>query len=190
MTYKEHPLYLLWRSVRKRTNPHDKTQERQPCYQGVTLHPQFQTFEGFRDWASGQIGSDRWPEFVLDKDLLSRTAKQYGPDTCVFIPDEINLCLGIRQRNNTSGFPGVTWCKQTELWAASIKIDKTKIMLGRFQTKQEAFDRYCIKKKECIQAKALKWRDHIDPRAYEALMQYDPENYFDQNCLILNQNRI
>lgn len=173
MRYQDHPLYKLWCSVVARTRPGSHMQRKQPCYRGVSLHPLFETFPRFRDWADKQPGSKLWPAFQFDKDLLSPTVKQYGPDNCIFLPAEINKAIGVRQRNNESGYPGVSWCKQTESWQATIRIDGKKRHLGRHHTKEEAFDAYCQTKREEMRSKALKWRDHIDPRAYEALMQYD-----------------
>jgi hypothetical protein len=43
-----------------------------------------------------------------------------------------------KQKNNTSGFIGVYWHKQTEKWAASININKKRVFLGIFDTKLEA----------------------------------------------------
>ena len=42
------------------------------------------------------------------------------------------------RKNNTSGFKGVTWDKQTNKWAAQITITDKSIKLGRFANKNEA----------------------------------------------------
>lgn len=42
------------------------------------------------------------------------------------------------QSNNTSGYPGVHFGKERGLWEASVKLNRTKINLGRFVTKEEA----------------------------------------------------
>ena len=41
-------------------------------------------------------------------------------------------------KNNTSGFTGVHWCKAERKWRASIKISKRKLHLGNFKQLAEA----------------------------------------------------
>lgn len=40
--------------------------------------------------------------------------------------------------NNTSGYTGVHWCKQRNIWKAKLKINKHVIHLGSFKTIEEA----------------------------------------------------
>lgn len=46
-------------------------------------------------------------------------------------------------KNNTSGFKGVFWRKDTERWAARSKVDGKYKSLGSYDTKEEAFAVYC-----------------------------------------------
>ncbi len=41
-------------------------------------------------------------------------------------------------KNNTSGYPGVYWFPPTRKWAAAIRINKKKIHLGYFDTKESS----------------------------------------------------
>lgn len=43
-----------------------------------------------------------------------------------------------RQSNNTSGFVGVSWHKQSQRWTAYIKVNGENIYLGRFANKDDA----------------------------------------------------
>jgi hypothetical protein len=42
------------------------------------------------------------------------------------------------QSNNTSGYPGIHFGKERQKWEASVKLNKRKIHLGRFDTLEEA----------------------------------------------------
>ncbi len=41
-------------------------------------------------------------------------------------------------KNNTSGYKGVTWHKQTQKWRAIITVDRRPISLGLYETKEDA----------------------------------------------------
>jgi hypothetical protein len=43
---------------------------------------------------------------------------------------------------STSGAKGVSWFKADSVWTASIKINRKKIHLGRFATKELAIEAY------------------------------------------------
>jgi hypothetical protein len=53
-----------------------------------------------------------------------------------------------KQKNNTSGFKGVSWCKRTQKYEAGIKIKGKKTRIGYFLTAQDAghaYDEYAKK---------------------------------------------
>ena len=52
---------------------------------------------------------------------------------------------------------------------------KENIRLGYFSTPEEAFYTYKTAKELYIKDIANKWKDQVDPRVYEALMNYQVE---------------
>jgi hypothetical protein len=52
------------------------------------------------------------------------------------------------QRNNTSGYKGVTYRKDTGKWVAQTKVNGKRIGLGCFNSPEEAHRAYCEKMKE------------------------------------------
>lgn len=50
-----------------------------------------------------------------------------------------------KNKNNTSGIKGVTFCKATRRWRAQITIDRKSVNIGRFKTKEEAASAYMEK---------------------------------------------
>lgn len=53
-----------------------------------------------------------------------------------------------RNKNNTSGFKGVIFCKNTRRWRAQMSIYGKSVNIGRFDTKEEAAHAYFEKAKE------------------------------------------
>lgn len=54
---------------------------------------------------------------------------------------------GIR-KDNSSGYKGVHWNKQSQKWVAQIKINKKTKRIGAYDTPEEAYKAYCAKAKE------------------------------------------
>ena len=48
-----------------------------------------------------------------------------------------------KNKNNTSGFKGVTYFKFAKLWKAQIKVDRKGVFLGYFKTPEAAHQAYC-----------------------------------------------
>lgn len=97
------------------------------------------------EWLDMQVFSEWYDNnyidgFELDKDLLVDGNKIYSPETCTFIPQELNKFLSNVKSNNTSGYIGVSWHKSSKKWQSTISdIDtKTRVYLGLFDTPLEA----------------------------------------------------
>lgn len=52
------------------------------------------------------------------------------------------------QINNSSGYPGVSWDKESKKWSASIRKNNKLTRLGRFHCKHEAYATYVLKSRE------------------------------------------
>jgi len=103
----ECPIYQIWRAMLFRCY-NAGCQEKQPTYIGCTVVDEWLSFMAFRAWVLAQ---PEWEGLQLDKDLLIPGNKVYGPDTCIFVSQEINLLL-ISNLAKPSGYPtGVYWEK-------------------------------------------------------------------------------
>lgn len=72
------------------------------CYSDVEICEEWKTFLNFKAWMEKQD----WEGKVLDKDLKG-TGKLYSPDTCMFIPSELNSFLAGRKSSKVS-LTGIT----------------------------------------------------------------------------------
>ena len=111
--------------------------------------------------------------FEIDKDLLIKGNKVYSENICIFIPPEINLVLVKRTISRGEHLIGVYWNKKDKVFVAQVSRNKGKPKyLGAFTTEIEAFNAYKQTKENYIKELANKWEGKVDPRAYEALMNY------------------
>ena len=163
--------YALWHSMLTRCY-NNSFKKRRPTYIGCEVSDKFKSYEYFYEWCNKQIGFSN-KGWQLDKDLLVKGNKAYSEDSCVFIPKEINLVLVKCTTSRGEHLIGVHWNKKDKAFIARVNKSKGKREhLGLFNTELEAFNAYKEAKETFIKEQADKWKLQIDPKAYEALMNY------------------
>ena len=163
--------YTLWNSMLKRCYS-DSSKKEYPTYEGCEVSDKFKSYDYFYEWCINQIVFDN-EGWHLDKDLLNKGNKVYNENTCVFLPKEVNSLLIKSTASRGEHLIGVYWHKRGKAFAAKVNKNKGKQEhLGLFKTEIEAFNAYKQAKEAFVKEQANKWKDNIDPRAYEALMNY------------------
>ena len=166
--------YVLWSNMLKRCYS-DSYKKKQPTYKDCAVSENFKSYEYFYEWCNEQIGFDN-EGWQLDKDLLIKGNKVYSEYSCVFLPREINQVLVKRESSRGEHLIGVSWDKRDKAFVAQVSKNKGKReYLGCFNTELEAFKAYKKAKEVIVKEQAEKWKDRIDLRAYEALMNYQVE---------------
>jgi len=80
-----------------------------------------------------------WEGKQLDKDLLVKGNKVYGPDTCCFLEKKVNIFLTDSKKARGEWPIGVTYNKPTKKFLAHCSDgNKNQIHLGLFECPQEA----------------------------------------------------
>ena len=111
----------------------------------------------------------RGKPFALDKDILVKGNRVYNEDVCVFVPQEVNLLFTKRDKSRGEYPIGVSFHKSRGMLTATLN----NKYLGYFNTAEQAFQVYKTAKEAYIKEVANKWKDKIDPKVYEALMNYE-----------------
>ena len=166
--------YELWVNMLKRCYS-DTYKKKHPTYEGCEVSNNFKSYEYFYEWCNKQVGF-RNSGWHLDKDLLIKGNKVYSESTCVFIPSEINTVLIKCIASRGKHLIGVYYHKRDKAFMAQVSKNKGgSEYLGSFNTEIEAFNAYKKAKEAFVKEQANKWKDKIDERAYEALMNYTVE---------------
>ena len=166
--------YDLWNGMLRRCYS-DALKKKYPTYIDCEVSDNFKSYEYFYEWCHKQIGFSN-KDWHLDKDLLVKGNKVYSENTCVFIPQEINLMLIKCDASRGEHLIGVCWHKKDNAFVAMVSKTKGKReYLGFFKTEIEAFNSYKQAKESFVKEQANKWKDEIDIRAYNALMKYTVE---------------
>ena len=163
--------YVLWCHMLQRCYSTTLKKQR-PTYMGCEVSDNFKSYEYFYEWCNRQVGFDN-EGWHLDKDLLIKENKVYSESACIFIPQEINSMLLKSDKKRGKHLIGVCWHKKGKAFMASVNRNKGESeYLGLFNTEIEAFNAYKKAKEAFVKEQAEKWKDKIDDRAYEALINY------------------
>jgi hypothetical protein len=159
-------IYSKWMSMINRCYNvknvnHDKS------YRNASVCKEWHNFQNFAQWYE-----DNWKPHMegwhLDKDILLKENKIYSPETCCFVPSEVNRSV-VMNRKNTLLPLGVR--KHYKKYKASI----SNLHIGVFNTPEEAFEAYKTAKEKYIKEIADKWKEQITEQVYNALINYKVE---------------
>lgn len=165
--------YSKWKAMNRRCTENGYQQLKSPTYVGCKN--EFEDFQEFVEWSRQQVGyGDR--TYDLDKDLLIKGNKIYSPETCVFLPHSINMLL-IKAKAVRGNYPiGVSYHKRDDNYIAQCSSGKGILAyLGYHDTPESAFQAYKSYKENLVRKVAEEYKNIIDPRAYQVLMNYQVE---------------
>jgi hypothetical protein len=99
------------------------------------------SFENFLNWS---LFNGYKENLTLDRIDVN---KGYSPDNCRWVDMHVQVTNRNINKNNTSGYVGVSWDKNRNKWHSSIVYNYKSISIGRYSDKKEALDarnRYII----------------------------------------------
>lgn len=163
--------YSTWKGMYNRAYS-EKFLAKKPTYRGCSVASEWDCFQDFGSWTESAIGWGN-PTWNIDKDLLIRGNKVYGPDTCVMLPHNLNMLI-VNRLGGRGEYPvGVHKAHDRNQYTAQFKEFDGRSGLKRFWTVDEAFNYYKLNKERVIKEAAEIYKDQIDPRAYQALMSWE-----------------
>ena len=154
---------------------------KKPCYDDCTVSDNFKSYTFFYEWCHEQAGFGNKDEngryWHLDKDILTKGNRLYSETTCAFVPQRINSLLIKCDSARGEYLVGVSWRKDKNKFASQCRLGGGKRkLLGYFLTAQEAHQAYKLFKEALIKEVADEYKTQLDPRVYEALMNYKVES--------------
>ena len=134
-------LYTVWRDIKRRTlNPKHKNYNDYGG-RGITICDEWLDVQNFYNWAISNGYSDE-----LSIDRIDNNGGYY-PENCRWATQTIQNRNTRIQKNNTSGYKGVSHHKGNNKYVAQITINNKSIYLGYFQTAEDgavAYNNYII----------------------------------------------
>ncbi|UGO46092.1 HNH endonuclease [Bacillus phage vB_BanS_Chewbecca] len=165
--------YKIWSSIMNRVYDIEY-HHNNPTYSGCSVAEEWHNFQIFAKWYDDNYYEIDGQRMQLDKDILIKGNKIYSPETCVFVPQCINLLLTKRE-NERGMYPiGVHAFQNRYKAQCSNGFGKQK-HLGMYDTPKEAFIAYKQYKESVIREIANSYIDRIPERLYNVLMEYKVE---------------
>lgn len=155
--------YIKWVDMLKRCYS-TKNKLKNITYSNIIVCDEWHNYSNFRDWFDKHY-IEGWD---LDKDLSKSTI--YSPDTCCFLPHDINTFLANKQLNNTTGYTGLSFLRGK--FQVSLKKYGKPKYIGVYNSKKEAYSAYCIEREKYAKELAIKWKDQLDKDIFLKIYNY------------------
>jgi len=146
-------------------------------YKDVSMSDNFKDFQYFAEWCNTQTGFGDMG-FVLDKDIIKPRNKTYSEDVCVFVPDLMNSFFTFVHQKDRGLPVGVSWCESEQKFKSYCsQLNGKNKTLGRFNNPEDAHVAYCVYKEKMAVKLANTYKDTVDSRVTEALLDFKVSNY-------------
>lgn len=127
--------YSIWAGIVRRCYS-STAQLNRPRYAGCSVSDEWKLFPNFLEWYE----ANHVDGYQVDKDLLVPFNKVYSADTCLYVPNDMNMITVLA--NSVRGSLPVGVVKSGNRFVARISIKKKMHSLGSFATADEAFSKY------------------------------------------------
>ena len=138
-------------------------------------------FQNFAKWFYKNYYEINNEIMHLDKDILYKGNKIYSPQTCVFVPNNINVLFCKRNKLRGKCVIGVYWDVERSKFVSVCSVfekerNKAKHkFIGRYNSEVEAFMAYKQFKENHIKQVADEYKDLIPKELYNAMYEYEVE---------------
>lgn len=153
--------YRVWKSMYLRCYGNHEIHN--PTYSKCSVCEEWHLLSNFKKW----FDENYVEGYHLDKDILVKGNKVYSPETCCFVPQEINNLF--TNVNNNNPYPSINKVGGKFV----VSIGQKKKHVGRFDTLEEATIAYRKAHREHIREIANKWGNKISHKVYYSLINYE-----------------
>ena len=158
-----------WGDMIKRC--YDKKElKRRPSYMGVEVCDEWLCYANFKKWYDENVYEIEGERIHLDKDILIKGNKIYSPETCIFVPQRINILF----REFENKFPTLEE-RSNGTFAVRIRMNGISKRISGFETKERAEECYLKEKRQIIKEIAEEYKDKIPNKLYNRLIEISNE---------------
>ena len=158
--------YNMWFNMLSRC--YQSTNNRNSTYYDIEVCEEWKCFQNFAKWFYANYKNNNWH---LDKDIICPDCKIYSPETCCFVPNEINVLFS-KNNKSTYGLPKGVYPKDNKYQSSINKFGKI-IYLGFYETIEEAHNVYNKAKKDYLIEVSEKWKGTLSDNVCDAIKNFD-----------------
>ena len=171
-------VYETWKSMLQRCYD-KKYQEKRPTYKDCEVCDEWYNFQNFAKWYEENYYEIKGEKMCLDKDILVKHNKIYSPETCIFVPNNINMLFVKCDRSRGESVIGTTPVNGKYKVRCSMFNPETgkstNKYLGLYETQEKAFQVYKYYKEKNIKQIADYYKEQIPINLYNTLYRYEVE---------------
>ena len=170
------PSYLCWKGMMARCyDPNGR--EMYKYYNDCSVCDEWHIFENFEKWYNENYYEiPNCFRMCLDKDILVKGNKTYSPQTCAFVPYDINIVFTKNKARRGDMPIGVFYNpRKKHKYQALCRFYGKQKIIGQFDTVDDAFVCYKQAKENYIKELADKYEEYIPHKIYEAMYNYEVE---------------
>lgn len=166
--------YNTWHDMIRRCYSEKSKSKFSAYYHICTVSKLWHNYQNFAEWF------DKNKYFVegrlhIDKDILYSGNKMYNPETCLLVPQRINMLFV--NIPNSYGLPNGIRPTSSNRYSAMYNGKS----LGVYDTLEDAYSIYSHEKEKVIQQIANEYKEIIPLKLYDALMEYRVRIDIDKN---------
>lgn len=157
--------YNVWHDMIRRCYSEKSKEKFQAYFHVCKVSKLWHDYQNFAEW----FNENKYEvdgRLHIDKDILYPGNKIYCPDTCLLVPQRINMLF--LNKPNKRGLPnGIVRYSDKYL------VKYNGVEYGYRNTLEDAFELYAKVKKDAIIKIANEYKDIIPKMLYDALLKYD-----------------
>lgn len=158
--------WIRWTNMMQRCYS-KKVHEQKPYYKNCSVCEEWHNFSNFKIWYDTHFIPGT--QVDLDKDLVGKCSNVYSPETCSLITHFMNTLFEKRGSSRR-----ISKNKKGK-FSAVMSILNKNILIGKYETEEEAKKGFAEYKKNYIKNIAEKSKDKVPNYVYEAMMGWDVE---------------
>ena len=162
--------YVIWHNMLQRCYD-PKYQERNPTYKGCKVEEYLLNFQNMGEWIENNYYEVSGEQMCLDKDILCKRNKVYSRDTCIFIPERINLLFTKCDKSRGKNPIGVSELPSGNYQVFCNNGNGKYKHLGSYSSEEEAFQVYKNYKENLIKRTIDSYEGKIPEPFYSKLRE-------------------
>ena len=170
--------FRVWYDMLKRCYD-PKYQKERPTYKGCKVENDWLNFQNMAEWLEENYYEVPGEVMCLDKDILCKGNKIYSRETCIFVPEKINVLFTKCDKTRGDCPIGATILPSGNYQVECRNGYGESVYLGTYSTKEEAFRVYKEYKEKVIKEVIDSYEGIIPEPFYsklrEAMYNYEVE---------------